>query len=173
MTVQIERRAAVLEVRAAGRRLVGLAAPIGVEARIGTITEVIAPGAFTATLADGGDKLALVDHDPGKLLGRTRSGSLRLAEEARGLQFEIDLPATQLGNDMLELAARGDLGGVSIGFRAKDEHWQGQRRELRAIDLAEISIIQSFPAYPTEISVRNRPAVEVLSLRRALLRWRA
>lgn len=171
--MEIERRAAVLEVRAAGRRLVGLAAPIGVEARIGSIVETIAPGAFTATLADGGDKLALVDHDPGKLLARTRSKTLRLSADERGLHFEIDLPATQLGNDTLELATRGDLGGVSIGFRAKDEHWQGQRRELRAIDLAEISIVQSFPAYPTEITVRNRPA-ETGEIRhfRHLARWR-
>lgn len=173
--MDIERRSVALELRTTGRRLVGLAAPIGVEARIGNVIETIAPSAFAATLADGGDKLALVDHDPGKLLGRTRSGTLRLSADARGLQFEIDLPATQLGNDTLELATRGDLGGVSIGFRAKDEHWQGQRRELRVIDLAEISIISGFSAYPTEIDVRNRPPIEApdAGLRRAIARWRA
>lgn len=173
--MEIERRAVAFELRATGRRLVGLAAPIGVEARIGSITEVISAGAFTATLADGHDVLALADHRADKLLGRTRSGSLRLSEDTRGLHFEIDLPATQLGNDTLELATRGDLGGVSIGFRAKDEHWSGQRRELRAVDLAEISIISGFSAYPTEISVRNRPAIEApdAGVRRALARWRA
>jgi HK97 family phage prohead protease len=153
-----------------------LAAPFGVETRIGAITEVIAPGAFRASLADGGDKLALVDHDPGRLLGRTGSGTLRLSEDSRGLSFSLDVPPTQLGNDVLVLAERGDLGGVSIGFRAKDENWQGQRRELRAVDLAEISIISAFAAYPdTSIAVRRRPPVErpATGLRRTLMRWRA
>jgi HK97 family phage prohead protease len=172
--VEIERRAAALELRAAGRRLTGIAAPFGVEARIGNVTEVILAGAFRDTIGDGHDVLALSDHDAAKLLGRTRSGSLRLSESERGLRFEIELPATTLGNDVLALAERGDLGGVSIGFRAKDEHWSGQRRELRAVDLAEISIISGFSAYPTEVSVRNRPAeAPEAGLRRALLRWRA
>jgi len=172
--MEIERRAAVLEIRAAGRRLTGVAAPFGVEARIGNVTEVISAGAFAATISDGHDVLALSDHDAGKLLGRTRSGSLRLSESERGLQFEIDLPNTTLGNDVLELAATGELGGVSIGFRAKDEHWTGQRRELRSVELAEISIISGFSAYPTEVSVRNRPLdAPDAALRRALMRWRA
>lgn len=178
MTVAIERRAAVLEIRAAGRRLEGLAAPFGVETRIGNITEVIAAGAFAASLGDGGDKLALVDHDPGRLLARTRSGTLRLSEDARGLSFSLDVPATQLGNDVLVLAERGDLGGVSIGFRVRPdgERWAGERRELRAVDLAEISIISSWPAYPnTEIAVRARPPIEGpdAGLRRVLHRWRS
>ncbi len=170
----LERRAAPLEIRAAGRRLVGLAAPIGVEVRIGTVTESISAGAFAATLADGHDVLALADHLPDKLLGRTRSGSLRLSADERGLRFELDLPATTLGNDVLALAERGDLGGVSIGFRAKDEQWNGQRRELRAIDLAEVSIISGFSAYPTEIAVRSRPPCDDSGrrFRLAMTRWR-
>lgn len=176
--MEIERRAAVLEIRAAGRKLEGYAATFGAEARIGSFVETIAAGAFAASLADGGDKLALVDHDPGKLLARTRSGSLQLSEDSRGLAFSIDLPPTQLGNDVLALAERHDLGGVSFGFsvRKGGEAWTGDRRELRAVDLAEISIISSWPAYPdTSIAVRNRPRIDApdAALRRALMRWRA
>jgi hypothetical protein len=176
--MMIERRAAAAEIRAAGRKLEGYAATFGSEARIGSFVETIAAGAFAATLADVGDKLALVDHDPGKLLARTRSGTLRLAEDTRGLHFDLDLPDTSLGRDMLELAQRHDLGGMSFAFKVRPdgERWSGNRRELRSVDLAEVSVILSWPAYPdTTVAARNRPALELpgVGLRRTLARWRA
>ncbi len=154
-----EHRAAV-ELRAvAGRRLTGLAAVFGVPATIGgRFTEVIARGAFRASLAaPGADILALVDHDFGRLLARTASGTLRLAEDGRGLRFELDLPPTTLGNDVLALAERGDLGGMSFAFRTTDERWSParDRRELRAVELVEISVVHSHPAY-TQTTVQAR-----------------
>lgn len=174
----IERRAATAEIRAAGRKLEGYAATFGAEARIGSYLETIAPGAFRATLAESADKLALVDHDPGRLLARTRSGTLRLAEDSRGLAFDLDVPDTQLGRDVLELGRRGDLGGMSFAFdvRPDGERWSGNRRELRSVDLAEISVVLAWPAYPdTTIATRNRPIGEApaAALRRVMLRWRA
>jgi HK97 family phage prohead protease len=154
----MERRAAI-ELRAvAGRRLEGHAAVFGVPAQIGAFRETIQPGAFRASLATGRDVLALADHDPARLLGRTSSGSLRLAEDARGLAFSLDLPDTQLGHDMLTLAQRGDLGGMSFAFRATDEAWPAtDRRELRAVDLFEVSVVQAWPAYSqTTVSARAR-----------------
>lgn len=155
-----ERRALAAELRAQGRRLVGYAAVFDAEARIGEgWTEVIRPGAFAASLAGGRDVLALVDHDPARVLGRTRSKTLRLAEDARGLAFEIDVPDTQDGRDVLALAERGDLGGMSFGFVAKDQRRQGDRRELRAVELHEISVVSAWPAYDgTEVQARARAA---------------
>ena len=153
-----ERRAGI-ELRVAGRRLVGYAATFGTAAKIGDFTETIRAGAFRASLArPRGDVLALVDHDPGRLLARTRSGTLRLAEDARGLAFELDVPDTQLGRDVLALAERHDIGGMSFGFRVTDEAWptRGQR-ELRAVDLIEVSVVHAHPAYPaTTIAARSR-----------------
>ena len=144
-----ERRALATEMRTKGRKLEGHAATFNTETRIGgAFTEVIAPGAFAGTLAARNDVLALVDHDPTRLLGRTRSGTLRLAEDSRGLAFEIDLPDTQEGRDVLALAERGDLGGMSFGFTAMDEQRDGDRRELRAVVLHEISVVLAWPAYP-------------------------
>ena len=152
---------AVLELRVAGRRLEGIAAPFGVDARIADFTEVIRPQAFDATLEDGHDIIALVDHDPGKLLARTRSGTLRLGKSGRGLAFELSAPDTMLGRDVLTLAERGDLGGMSFGFRVRQggETWTGRRRELRAVDLVEISVVHSWPAYSaTSVSARGAEA---------------
>ena len=150
----IERRA-FPEVRASGRRLEGYAATFGAEARIGTFVETIEPGAFRSSLS--GDVLALLDHDNGKVLGRTRSGTLRLSEDTRGLAFSLDLPDTQAGRDVLALAERGDLGGMSFGFTVpkNGESWQGHRRLLRTVRLREVSVVSAWPAYPdTEIALR-------------------
>jgi hypothetical protein len=163
----LERRAASLEVRAAhGRKLTGYAATFGSEARIGATRETIAAGAFRATLASGRDVLALVDHDPARVLARTKSGTLRLSEDVRGLAFEIDLPDTTAGRDVLALAERGDLGGMSFGFRVVDEIRDADRRELRAVELVEVSVIGAFPAYQGT-SVEARKACSWTARRRA------
>jgi HK97 family phage prohead protease len=156
--MDMERRAAPLELRAAGRRLEGYAALFETEARIGGFTETIAPGAFAASLTRN-DVLALMDHDQTRLLGRSRSGTLRLTEDSKGLAFSIDAPDTQLGKDTLALAERGDLGGMSFGFLVPEggEQWSGDRRTLRAVDLREISIVSAWPAYNgTTVIARHR-----------------
>lgn len=150
--MKIERRALPLEIRAARsnpRRLEGLAATFGTKTRIADFGETILPGAFTASLASGRDILALADHDPARVLGRTKSGTLRLSEDTRGLAFAIDLPDTQAAHDILALAERGDLGGMSFGFtvEAGGDAWSGDLRELRAVTLHEISVVSAWPAY--------------------------
>lgn len=161
MTGGIERRGAV-ELRAAGgRKLEGYAATFHTEARIGRFREIIRPGAFRASLLAGKDVLALVDHQPGQLLARTSASTLRLSEDAKGLKFEIDVPQTTLGNDILALAESRNLGGMSFGFRATEERWQkADVRELLAVELLEISVVQAFPAYG-ETSITARAASPV------------
>lgn len=155
----MERRASI-ELRAKGRRLEGYAAVFGTDTRIADFTEVILPGAFSETLKRGQDILALADHDARAVLARTRSGTLRLSEDSRGLHFDLDVPNTSFGRDILELAERGDVGGASFAFTVgKDgERWQDDRRELRSVHLHEISIVSAWPAYDgTVVQARRRP----------------
>ncbi|WP_306302841.1 HK97 family phage prohead protease [Aureimonas sp. D3] len=71
-----------------GRQLEGYAASFGIEARIGKrVSQTIRAGAFAASLRSGRDMLALIDHDPGRVPGRTRSGRLGLSGDARGRTF--------------------------------------------------------------------------------------
>lgn len=156
--MNIEKRAAH-SVAAEGRKLTGYAAVFGQEARIADFSETISVGAFGASLRSGTDILALADHDPKRVLARTKSGTLRLSEDSTGLRFELDVPDTTVGRDILALAQRGDLGGMSFGFTVPEggEHWQGDKRELRAVTLHEVSVVQSFPAYEgTSVSARAR-----------------
>lgn len=163
------------ELRAAGRKLVGYAARFGVPAPIGGpggFVEEVRAGAFRASLAGKGDVLALVDHDPGRLLARTSSGTLRLHEDAAGLAFELDVPDTQLGRDVLALAERRDLGGMSFGFRVREAVWRTRdRRELRAVDLVEVSVVHAFPAYgSTSVDARaSRPVAPAVAARARFL----
>ena len=157
--MELERRA-VAEIRTSGRTLYGIAAPFNRPADIaGMFTETIMPGAFAATLAKRADVLALANHRSDALLGRTRSGTLRLQETSAGLEYSLDLPATSLGNDVLALAQRGDLGGISIGFVADSEAWPDKStRQLRAVTLHEVSVISGHAAYgdATTIALRHR-----------------
>jgi HK97 family phage prohead protease len=156
-----EIRSGSLELRAVGRKLTGHAAVFNERADIGGFQEIVMPGAFTRALASGSDVVALLDHNPSQLLGRTASGTLQLSEDHRGLAFSIDAPATSLGNDVLELVRRGDIRGASFSFRATDERWPTRDlRELRAVELHDISLIQSQPAYAgTDVALRSRDAM--------------
>lgn len=155
---RIERRASA-GITASGRTLTGYVATFDRVATIGGFTETIKPGAFRASLASGHDILALLDHRPDVLLGRTKSGTLELREDDKGLAFTLSLPDTQAGRDVVALAERGDIGGCSFGFKVAHggDHWSGDHRELRSVELAEVSVVQSWPAYEgTEIALRHR-----------------
>lgn len=153
----LERRASAAPSAGSGRTLTGYAATFNNPTKIGDFTEIIAPGAFAQSLSARADILALVDHNPEKLLGRTAAGTLDLRQDANGLAYTITLPDTSLGRDILTLAERGDLGGMSFGFAVPKagDAWEGRTRTLKSVTLFEISVVTAFPAYQgTSIQAR-------------------
>ena len=125
--------------------------------------ETIEPGAFTDSL--GGDIRALWQHDTARVLGRTKSGTLRLWEDDQGLAFELNPPDTQDGRDAVTLIERGDVDQMSFGFNVAPggDSWSEDAdgiplRSLRAVSLMEISPV-TWAAYPqTGVGVmRNAP----------------
>lgn len=116
-------------------------------------------GAFTESLQKD-DQRALWSHDTAKVLGRIKNGTLLLREEAEGLYFELELPNTTLGHDAFESVKRGDVDGLSFGFRMITEEWDDKDqadiiRTITKASLIEISLI-AFPAYPdSEVSTRS------------------
>ena len=125
----MERRATnrAPELRAAGddgNVAKGYAALFNVEADIGGyFRERILPGAFADALKPGADVLALHSHDTGRVIGRSIAGTLRLAEDTTGLAVEIDLPDTGDGRDLAVQLERGDIRGMSFGFRVTHDEW--------------------------------------------------
>lgn len=159
---EIEKRSGELgvEVREADgkRTLIGYAAVWNSDTTIGDyFIERIAPGAFTKALR--GDILALYDHDMGRVLGRTKSKTLRLAEDNHGLKVEIDVPDTSDGNDLWTLVGRGDVSGMSFAFRATKQEWDESgpmpKRTVIEAELYEVTATAN-PAYPdTSLAVRS------------------
>lgn len=83
---------------------------------LGGFVEQIDPGAFKRTLGDNPDTRGLINHDPSLLLGRTRSGTLRLSVDSVGLPYEIDAPDTQYARDLIVSMERGDIDQSSFAF---------------------------------------------------------
>lgn len=115
----------------------------------GMFREKIAPGAFRKTLKES-DIRALVNHDPNYVLGRNKSGTLRLREDDKGLKVEIDPSDTTWGNDLLKSMKRGDINQMSFGFTVNkaDDDYNENTRILRDVTLFDVSVV-TFPAYPT------------------------
>lgn len=90
---------------------------------LGGFVERIAPGTFDKSLADQIDVLARFQHDDLFLLGRTSTGSLRLANDAVGLDYEVDMPDTDYARNLAALAERGDVAHSSFAFRTLEDSW--------------------------------------------------
>lgn len=143
------------------RKLVGYAAVFNSRYQVGQFDEQVAPGAFTRSLQEEADVRALVNHDPARVLGRTKSNTLRLSEDDTGLRFEIDLPDTQDARDIAELVKRGDMDQASFGFVSRTDSWSNDSegrsvRELQDLDLFDVSIV-AYPANDrTQVSARRK-----------------
>lgn len=122
----------------------------------GLFREIIAPGAFAKTLRAKNDVAALINHDPNWVLGTTRSNTLRLWEDSKGLAFEVMPPDTEWARGFLESMKRGDMSATSFGFQiigvetgsVKEDN--GKRLDLQRLTevrLFDVSIV-TFPAYP-------------------------
>lgn len=140
-----------MELRNDGNTFIGYAAVFNSPSEPLPFTEYIAPGAFNRTLQSRNNIKMFVNHDDTMVLASTRSGTLRLAEDSRGLRAEADLPNTTAGNDLRELLATRVVDSMSFGFsvpRGGDE-WSedGQTRTLREVRLHEVSVVTGFPAY--------------------------
>jgi HK97 family phage prohead protease len=125
--------------------------------------EYVRRGAFSKTLNDGADVRLLIDHE-GVPLARTKSGTLALEEDERGLRVEAELdPANPDAMRVLSAMRRGDLSQMSFAFRTVKDSYNSDRsvRELKEVQLFDVSIV-TFPAYEetvAELRSRNETAI--------------
>jgi HK97 family phage prohead protease len=171
MTEQVETRRITFnqfELRAGqagdGMSFSGYAAVFNSDSEPLPFIERIAPGAFAKSLKSRNNIRMYMNHDSSMLLGTTRSKTVRLAEDSKGLFVDADLPDTSVGRDLSVLMQRGDVDSMSFGFTVPQggDRWSddGSRRELRQIRLFEVSVVTGFPAYAaTSASVRSLDAL--------------
>ena len=139
-------------------------------------TEYVKRGAFKKTIKDGADVRLLIDHT-GVPLARTKSGTLTLTEDDKGLFMEANLdPANPDAVKIRSALKRGDLSQMSFAFETIKDSWNSERtvRELKEVRLHDVSIV-TYPAYEqTSAEIRNNQStdtpvaiVQTISLRKA------
>jgi HK97 family phage prohead protease len=115
---------------------------------LGGFVEELDPHCFDETIK--GDIRGLYNHDKNQCLGRTKSGTMRLSLDAKGLFYEIDVPDTQVGRDLVTSMKRGDVDSSSFGFVCQEDRWDTNStpavRTLLKVDLFDCSVVQ-YPAY--------------------------
>ena len=92
-------------------------------------------------------------HNEAAVLASSKSGTLRISSNDKGLYFEAELPK----EDKLtaELLKRGDLSGASGGFIVDKDSFENDCRSIQSAELHEISLV-SKPAHSgTEVSFRK------------------
>lgn len=160
------------EIRAEGDevRVAGYAAVFNQETDIGGMfREVIAPGAFDEAIGRD-DVVFLINHD-GLPLARTRSGTLTLTQDSKGLRMETVLDATD--PDVLSIVPkmkRGDLDKMSFAFWPEVQEWDDSGeipvRTIRKARLHDVSIVTT-PAYDgTSIGLRSLEAHRLAETKR-------
>lgn len=134
--------------------------------------EIIRAGAFTNTLSDGHAVQALYSHVRTALLGSTSAGTLKIAQDDKGLFVEISLPETSDANDLKALLSRGEQFGGSFSASVIQDRWSQSTIDLMQCELIELALnevtVTAFPAYPeTSVVLRehqkssDQPAINI------------
>lgn len=113
-------------------RMAGYAALFGIA---DAARDTIVPGAFAASLGARTERLPLYwQHRPNQRIGWIE----RAHEDARGLRVVARLDP---GTRPAQLLSAGAVSGLSFGYRARDFRLTPQGRELRSIDVFEVSLV--------------------------------
>ena len=118
---------------------------------LGGFREIIEPTAIDDELIKNSDIVCLKNHNIKEgILARSYHGrgSLKLDIDEHGLHYSFDSPHTQFGDEVLEMAKRGDI--------TKDENGEYIRRVKKIKNLYDISLVYH-PAYDeTEVKADTR-----------------
>lgn len=128
--------------------------------------EVISPTALNNT--DMRDVRLFVNHDLGKIaLARSKNGNanstMRFDVDGEGLhvQAKLDIENNAEARALYSAVQRGDVDGMSFGFRVRGEEWTDVNSKVPTRTITDISILHevsvvNYPAYPqTSVSTRS------------------
>ena len=145
-----------------GNKLIGYASVFDSPSEPMPFVEYVRKGAFAKTLNDGADVRLLIDHE-GVPLARTKSGTLMLEEDDRGLRVEASLdPMNPDAARVISAMKRGDISQMSFAFRTIKDNWNTDRsvRELKEVQLYDVSVV-TFPAYEETVAeIRSGQAAQ-------------
>jgi len=153
-----------------GNTLVGYAAVFNETTRIdsweGKFDEQIAPGAFSKTLNERGDKIKILfDHGMDPSIGNKPIASIdELVEDDYGLRLKATFIDRPYAADIKEAIRAKAIDGMSFRFSVKKDEWTEPDddsppvRTLKEVRLHELGPV-TFPAYEaTTAGVRSQSA---------------
>ena len=161
--------------------ITGRAAPFDkLSQDLGGFKEKIEPGAF-ANAIKRSDVVGLFNHNPDHLLARQSAKTLRLHESELGLEFEMDLPDTQLARDVATNIRAKNITGNSFSFIVEVDEWDKKDEKMAIRTIKEIRQLfdvgpVTFPAYKaTKVAARSLELAkpEAKPMRRHQARQRA
>ena len=157
-----------LELREDGRTLVGTVMPYNTPTKVGGYTETFVSGAFGDADPTQVPLLAVHDHES-LPIGR----ALSLTDGPNGLDAELRVSETRLGDEALTLIRDGAATGLSVGFIPVVDRWDQARTMVERLKarLVEISIT-AFPAYRDARILAVRDDVPRRTLRLNVARYR-
>ena len=98
--------------------------------------DTILPGAFADTLAARTNALPLLwQHKPDQQIGEIEL----VEEDRRGLRVVARIDRTN--SRAAQMLVRGEVSGLSFGYRARKARCNEEGRELAQIDLFEVSLV--------------------------------
>ena len=159
-----------IETRASGQTaIVGYAAVYNrLSLDLGGFREMILPGAFDKVLSrqrGKQDVIAVFNHDPNILLGRTSSGTLQLSSDEKGLKYSVTPPAERA--EIISLILRRDVFGSSFAFTVSKDgesfasDASGAVRSIREVSgLYDVGPVvnAAYPASTSGIAMRSYEA---------------
>lgn len=127
---------------------------------LGGFQERILPEAMEGVSLD--DVYSFINHDPNNLMGRTKSGTMKIDVRDDGVYYSVKPP--KAAKQFVENIQRGDIDGSSFMFRVSDDTWEEREdglvplRTIKKFDsIKEIGAVIT-PAYPqtsTDIALRS------------------
>jgi len=125
---------------------------------LGGFREKIDKGAFKKSIKKD-DVRALKNHNTDYVIARTKSGTLKLSEDERGLKIDALPPDAGWARDLMVSIERGDIDQMSFGFMTISDRWETKDKEeirtLEEVQLFDVSPV-AFPAYPdTAVGLRS------------------
>ena len=101
--------------------------------------DTIIKGAYKNTLIDREREVKMRWNHYGQVIGKWTE----IREDEKGLWVEGELtPNHSLANDVAASMKHGAIDGMSIGYYVKDYEQKGDIRELKQIELIEISVVE-------------------------------
>lgn len=142
--------------------------PVAGGPEAGGWTETVDRRAFDVTLGSNPDVHFLINHE-GVTLARTKSGTLSLSTDKKGLLAEARIDRRDPMGQSLEVKMeRGDLDEMSFAFRTVRQEWDADYAERRLlevnIDKGDVSVVNNGANDKTRIRITDaRDALSVLS----------